>query len=710
MDPNSSVADSTRGVARQETSAFTIVASCAALFVLAVSQPVLDLIGANPEFFLARDAPQADIVGLALILGLVIPLIVGGVVAAIGRLSESAGRVAYVLVVAALGALLAFQLIQRVLSSFPEWAQLGIAAVVGCLLGYAVGRWRPVQSTLSVAGIAVLVVPITFLFLSPTSELVLESGSAVGAGGAPVGAPAPVVMLVFDELPLASLVGGDGEIQEDLYPGFARLADDATWFRNAITVQRLTQFSIPAMLSGVNPEPDFIPTTVDYPQNLFTLLGDSYDMHAMESLTGLCPASACREPDAVVPSGQRWKTTFDDLAVVAGHVILPASLTNNLPPIDENWAGFAAQAIEVEDAARLSTNEELRDIMRAEVAAGRGATIEQFIQSIEPPRDRPTLHFAHVLLPHAPWEYLPRGQRYILPVGLSRSQGGDEWLVHQGYQRHLVQTMYVDHVVETLLDRLKSIGTYDEAVVVVASDHGIVFNPGTENPRVATSDSIGGLAAVPLFIKAPGLTRGHIDDFRAETVDVLPTIADALDVEISWDVDGTSLIDPSRPVRTESVITGGGTVTFGADGNEMFEVAKEKVAIFGEEGPFALAPEGAEEFLGMDLRDLDIRRGSGDAGSLLEPGLFDDVNTSDAFLPAMVQGIIIAPSSEGHSIILVGINGVVAAVTRTFVDDDGVTRFYALVPPSALRDGDNDVVILMRDESAASPTFFDIAP
>ena len=28
------------------------------------------------------------------------------------------------------------------------------------------------------------------------------------------------------------------------------------------------------------------------------------------------------------------------------------------------------------------------------------------------PSDRPTLHFLHLLLPHAPWRYLPSGTEY----------------------------------------------------------------------------------------------------------------------------------------------------------------------------------------------------------------------------------------------------------------------------------------------------------
>ena len=48
---------------------------------------------------------------------------------------------------------------------------------------------------------------------------------------------------------------------------------------------------------------------------------------------------------------------------------------------------------------------------------------------------------------------------------------------------------------------------------------------------------------VPLLVKAPGQTAGQIDDRPARTIDVLPTMADVLDVDMPDDVDGVSLLE-----------------------------------------------------------------------------------------------------------------------------------------------------------------------
>jgi len=69
----------------------------------------------------------------------------------------------------------------------------------------------------------------------------------------------PVVMVIFDELPLVSLLDGEGIIDPDRYPNFSSLADDAIWFRNATTVSGQTTKSIPAILSGLRPKDGLLP-------------------------------------------------------------------------------------------------------------------------------------------------------------------------------------------------------------------------------------------------------------------------------------------------------------------------------------------------------------------------------------------------------------------------------------------------------------------
>ena len=62
-----------------------------------------------------------------------------------------------------------------------------------------------------------------------------------------------VVLLVLDEFPGDSLLGPQGRIDPVRYPGFAALAADATWFRNAYSVYDSTTKAVPLILDGMRP-------------------------------------------------------------------------------------------------------------------------------------------------------------------------------------------------------------------------------------------------------------------------------------------------------------------------------------------------------------------------------------------------------------------------------------------------------------------------
>ena len=116
------------------------------------------------------------------------------------------------------------------------------------------------------------------------------------------GATPPVVIVIFDQLPLISLLDADGRIDPALYPHFAALASESTWFRNASAVAEYTSFALPAILTGNYPELGRLPVAADYPENLFTLLGGRYRLHVQEPLTELCPAALCPSPRGWQPS------------------------------------------------------------------------------------------------------------------------------------------------------------------------------------------------------------------------------------------------------------------------------------------------------------------------------------------------------------------------------------------------------------------------
>ena len=667
-----------------------LAASTIVFFVLGVSQPLLDLLGRNAEFFLARAAPAGDIVVLGLVVGIAAPLAAAGVVVGVDRLAPRLGPVLHLGLLWLLG-LLAFHHLLRILAPGDHlpWLRVVLAGVFAAAVVELYRRHEALRFGVRVAAVAPLVAAGSFLLVSPTSQLVRAEPSATDPGRVEVTDPVPVVIVIFDELPLASLIDGEGRIEAH-YPNFRRLAATATWYRNAVGVEQQTEEAVPAILTGRRVADRAIPTAANHPLNLFTLLADTYLLDVHESVTALCPAFACEEERARrrASTRRRWAQLLADLRIVAGHLFLPGPLTEGLPPIDSTWADFEPGTEE----PRLAGDDVERfwDALEEE---DRRVAIRRFVDGLVVD-DEPRLSFLHALVPHVPWSYLPSGQRHggdRAPGSEGTGWGDDPWLVAQGYQRHLLMVGYADTALGAILDRLEATGRFDETLLVVLADHGVAIRPGVEHRRLITPDTVGEIAAVPLFVKYPGQREGRIDDVRALTVDVLPTIADVLGVELPWVTDGVSLRSPERARRTESTMEGSrGPVTFGVDGREVLAAARRKVELFGPDGPFGLAPRAHRELLGRPVAAFEVREPQG--ASVFVPGLsaLQRVDLDGETLPTWIRGTLLGGDVEGRSV-GIAVNGRLAAISLVRPDAAGRPSFGAMLPPDTLREGANEL-------------------
>jgi hypothetical protein len=91
----------------------------------------------------------------------------------------------------------------------------------------------------------------------------------------------------------------------------------------------------------------------------------------------------------------------------------------------------------------------------------------------------------------------------------------------------------------------------------VTADHGVSFHAG-EKRRPLSDRNLEDIAYVPLFVKLPRQNHGRVERSLARTIDIVPTIADALDVRIPWRVDGRSLLGDSSPARDVVLVKDGG--------------------------------------------------------------------------------------------------------------------------------------------------------
>jgi hypothetical protein len=632
------------------------------LWALAFAQPLFDLLGRNAEFFVARGSTTGDILLLAFGYTLVPPLLMACVVWGLGRIRPAFGWGAMLALVGLLVAALVLPPLGDLLGG--SAVAVFVAPLLGAGAAVLYARATVLRSFLTVLGVAPVVVLLLFLVVSPVRGLLFPS-DAGGAVAGPARSTTPIVHVVFDELPVTTLTDGDGRIDGKLFPNFARLARESTWYRNATTVNDLTASAVPAQLTGEQPGANELPTTRDHPRNLFTLFERSHRLTVVEPITALCPERLCGTTRP--GTGDRLRSLESDLEVVVQHLLLPDDLREGLPAVDRVWEGFEAGSVDGE----LTRGANLRRDVLARLARDDAtAGFDRAIEALGDRGSRPPLVFVHSTLPHGPWRYLPDGRQYDIEgrgyPGLGpETWTGAQWQVDQSFQRHVLQVQYVDRLLGRLLDALRP---YDDAVLVVTADHGASFVTGQPR-RPANAANIGTIAPVPFFVKLPGQRSGKVDDGAVRTIDVLPTIAAAAGVRVPWKADGMPAadrpVDPAAPIDMshagEPVLTEPlSSVLSKRDERDEAEVALLRG------GVWAIGPR-------PDLLGRRVAAGSR--------------RLTDPFVSGRADGV--APDTE----IAVAVNGRVVATTRTY-RDGGRSVYDALVPPSSLHDGTNTVAAL----------------
>ncbi len=689
----------------------------AALWAIAVAQPLFDLLGANPEFFIAHRAGRAEILLLTLALAVLLPSVLAVVVWLIGLIGPAARSVALGVVVAALSCLLAMQLVVH--AGAATWVAIPISVLAGAVVAMAHRRLALVRTFFSVLSVAALVTPGMFLLKPGIRTLVSGQASDAGNHDTPAvprgtSITTPVVLVIFDELPLLSLLDADRRIDPLLYPNFSALADDGVWFRNATTVSDFTRWAVPAIASGKYPRHSELPSAVDHPHTLFTLLGRTHRLEVSEPLTDLCPPTLCPR-DMETSLGRRLAAISRDLQVIYLHRILTGDLTARLPDPTTTWAGFGGGgdasaladgggqlrarrrvltrardpkgpppqlldnpndiAAGTDDDAQPPAADAARRRWRHGMEAARVTPVRQFIERIGADDPQPTFYFLHTLISHYPHHMLPNGRQNGTFATVPAKFGGrwrkdQAWAVAQQYQRHLLQAGFVDRLLGRLVQRLKNIGLYDRSLIVITADHGISFTPGAPQRNFAGQNAAE-IMRVPLVIKFPERIRvsQRVSDVNAETVDILPTVADALTLDVTWPIDGTSLLAPARPKPPSKVMlpaTTGRRRDIDAGGPDMKPALLRKLALFGD-GTHNVhrAPRvrAFDEVIGRPVGELRVVDGGGPV-EILQAWEYGDVDPAASDAAFDVAGRFGSP--RPNTFVAVAINGLVEAVTRTW--------------------------------------------
>jgi hypothetical protein len=675
-------------------------AHVAALWGFAVVQPLFSLLGGHPEFFAASGTPSGDIVVLALGLAIIPPFLLVAAEWLGGLLSPTLAWRLQLAYVAVLVATIALQVV-ALDAWLPALAVALIAAIGG---GFAYARAPTARSLLSVLSPAPLVFAALFLLLSDVSPMVLAgTGDVQGATNVPL---APVVLVILDELPVQSLMRADAHIDARRYPNFARLARDATWYRNTASVDQDTPYALPAILDGRLPRRERLPIAADHPQNIFSLLSDRYELHVREDATAMCAPTLCGA-SAREGFGERMRALSRHAGLAYAHLVLPDRVERDLPAVTRNWRRVNGEGDTT--AAVAHTRRTPRETKRhrylrlhANLAAGRQQRFEDFVAEIDR-GSRPRLDLIHILLPHVPFRYLPSGRRYwsspreALPGLDSRPGYGIPFLVKQSYARHLLQLEATDRLLGKLLDRLHTLGIYNRALVAVVADHGISFRLGHDR-RLVRAANVEDIAPVPFIVKAPGQRHGRISDKPLRTIDVLPTLADLLDVRIPWPIDGRSARAPTVAAqRHRRIISKRFRHVYLVD-TPSYEPDRRaalarKLRLFGN-GVYRLGPR--PDLIGQRVADTQLSPPGGERAVVAEARRYANVNPASGLVPAHVVGVIEPGKPGGGRVLAVAVNGTIVGTGRTFtLEGNANEQFSLLIAERTLRTGDNHLELLL---------------
>lgn len=453
---------------------------------------------------------------------------------------------------------------------------------------------------------------------------------------------APVVIFVFDETPLVSLLDERGRIDPIRYPNLAALAGEATWYPNATTASDATKLALPSILDGRTPR---VGRPADYrghPRNIFTMLhARGYRLKVQEEATSLCPYRGCRRRH-----GAHYFLSRDRL--------------------------------------------------------GR---VERFIDAIGNPA-KPTLYYKHALLPHVPWVFTPSLRRYdrnvLGPItGLNSSDRSvfDPTLVHQSWQRHLLQVGAADALVGRLIARMKRTGIYDRAALVVMADHGVSFRVGATDRRTIVPGNAFDIAPIPLFVKAPGQRRGRVDRALVRSYDVLPTVAHQIGLALPRGLAGRAATNAKvRRRGSVSVLSRAPihrlTFSRGVLASGRRRALRRKLGLFGA-GRRSLFDFGPNRGLrSRTVTSFEVLRRGRVRATLNDAGAYQGVRRRSAFVPTHVTGRISGGRRGARRNVAVAVNGRIWGVTRTaHIRGDPAEYYSVLVSEDVLQEGRNTIEV-----------------
>ena len=509
------------------------------------------------------------------------------------------------------------------------------------------GHWfsKPFRSFLTVLSVLAPVFPILFLARNWRQPLTIQSNVApqvstkISAAQKPV---PPLFIMLFDELSLKILLDADGRIDAGRFPNFSKLAIDGDWFRNATANADQTIDSVPVILTG-NFHHGTDPSASAYPQNLFTLLRPSYDnIYIYEMETHFCSKQLyhCPGEELSADSFQLLKDTFYLFCTR----VAPKSLGLPIPDMRRTWGPFRNYSEEAE--ARIKR-------------------FDDFLQALDDPGSVTNAYYFHNMISHSPYNLTSDGKTYqATSWHFDKIYAGSAPALDDLIRRYRMQARFADHQLGAFVQRLKDLGIYDKSLIVILADHGVSWtldSPG----RTFQKDNAEMMMSVPLIFKPPFSKDGKVSDQDVQLIDIVPTIADLLGIDIPWKCSGRSIFSSTQPTRMKDVYDAW---------NHHFVFPTD----FGLKPVEMFYPVPQSPWVGQSITSFTIDSTQNVAGWVDTISERDvKVKSADDEFPITVSGWTLLPDEKRvPEKVVIALNGTIVAETDTRIQRSDVAKVF----------------------------------